>query len=175
MWTLEIVKENIEKYMEEHSEGIKLLNYLYKMIKQKPINYDNFRILENRIKEIFKTEKEPEQKIVEELKKNETKYGYHNLFNLIEKLKKEVEFKNNNIIDKYLKELKIIEKKRRVIDEIVNLHTINHKDFEFELRKIKDVLKAGNAKINRFVRFEKGEGIEKKEENFAEEVAKQLR
>ena len=42
-------------------------------------------------------------------------------------------------------------------------------------QKIKDVLKAGNAKINRFVRFEKGEGIEKKEENFAEEVAKQLR
>ena len=42
-------------------------------------------------------------------------------------------------------------------------------------QKLKDVLKAGNAKINRFVRFEKGEGIEKKEENFAEEVAKQLR
>ena len=42
-------------------------------------------------------------------------------------------------------------------------------------QKIKDILKAGNAKVNRFVRFEKGEGIEKKEENFAEEVAKQLR
>ncbi|GIM27815.1 elongation factor Ts [Clostridium polyendosporum] len=29
-------------------------------------------------------------------------------------------------------------------------------------------------KVNRFVRFERGEGIEKKEENFAEEVAKQV-
>ena len=141
MWNLEIVKENIEKYIKEHSEGIKLLNYLYKMIKQEPTNYDNFKILENRIKEIFRTEKEPEQKIVEELKKNETKYGYQNLFNLIEKLKKEVEFKNNNIIDEYLKELKIIEKKRWVIDKIVNFHTINNKDFEFELGEIKDVLK----------------------------------
>lgn len=141
MWNLEIVKENIEKYIKEHSEGIKLLNYLYKMIKQEPTNYDNFKILENRIKEIFKTEKEPEQKIVEELKKNEKKYGYQNLFDLIEKLKKGVEFKNNNIIDEYLKELKIIEKKRRVIDEIVNFHTINHKDFEFELGEIKDVLR----------------------------------
>ena len=111
------------------------------MIKQEPTNYDNFRILENRIKEILKTKKEPEKKIVEELKKNETKYGYQNLFNLIEKLKKEVEFKNNNIIDEYLKELKIIEKKRWVIDKIVNFHTINNKDFEFELGEIKDVLK----------------------------------
>ena len=31
------------------------------------------------------------------------------------------------------------------------------------------------AKIIRFVRFEKGEGLEKKEENFAEEVAKQIK
>ena len=31
------------------------------------------------------------------------------------------------------------------------------------------------AKIVRFARFEKGEGIEKKEENFAEEVAKQIK
>ena len=40
--------------------------------------------------------------------------------------------------------------------------------------KIKDLLASKNSKVNRFVRFEKGEGIEKKEENFAEEVAKQL-
>lgn len=32
-----------------------------------------------------------------------------------------------------------------------------------------------NITIRRFVRFERGEGIEKKEENFAEEVAKQLK
>ena len=31
-----------------------------------------------------------------------------------------------------------------------------------------------NAKVLRFVRFEKGEGVEKKEENFAEEVAKAM-
>ena len=40
-----------------------------------------------------------------------------------------------------MKELKIIEKKRWVIDKIVNFHTINNKDFEFELGEIKDVLK----------------------------------
>lgn len=46
--------------------------------------------------------------------------------------------------------------------------------------KIKDLLsekisKIGeNIKIRRFVRYEVGEGLEKKEENFAEEVAKQI-
>lgn len=42
-------------------------------------------------------------------------------------------------------------------------------------KKVKDVLKEHNATVNRFARFERGEGIEKKEENFAEEVAKQLK
>ena len=32
-----------------------------------------------------------------------------------------------------------------------------------------------NINIRRFVRFERGEGIEKKEENFAEEVMKQIK
>jgi len=43
--------------------------------------------------------------------------------------------------------------------------------------KIKDHLKkAGeNIKLNRFVRYQLGEGIEKKKENFAEEVAAQLK
>lgn len=41
-------------------------------------------------------------------------------------------------------------------------------------KKIADILKEANADVARFARFEKGEGIEKKEENFAEEVAKQL-
>ena len=41
--------------------------------------------------------------------------------------------------------------------------------------KVKELLSSKNAKINRFARFEKGEGIEKKEENFAEEVMKQLK
>ncbi len=41
---------------------------------------------------------------------------------------------------------------------------------------VEQVAKANNAKITikGFVRFETGEGIEKKEENFAEEVAKQM-
>ena len=42
-------------------------------------------------------------------------------------------------------------------------------------KKIKDLLKENNVEVVRFARFEKGEGIEKKEENFAEEVAKQLK
>ncbi len=40
--------------------------------------------------------------------------------------------------------------------------------------KVGKVVADKGAKIVRFVRFEKGEGIEKKEENFAEEVMKQL-
>ena len=40
--------------------------------------------------------------------------------------------------------------------------------------KIKQLIESKGAKIVRFARFEKGEGIEKKEENFAEEVAKQI-
>jgi elongation factor Ts len=42
--------------------------------------------------------------------------------------------------------------------------------------KIKDLVKnSGGAVINRFVRYQLGEGIEKKKENFAEEVAAQLK
>ena len=41
---------------------------------------------------------------------------------------------------------------------------------------VAEVAKANGAKIaiKKFVRFETGEGLEKKEENFAEEVAKQM-
>ena len=41
--------------------------------------------------------------------------------------------------------------------------------------KVGDLIKSKGAEIVRFARFEKGEGIEKKEENFAEEVMKQLK
>jgi len=41
-------------------------------------------------------------------------------------------------------------------------------------QKVSDMLKANNAEVTRFVRFEKGEGLEKREDNFAEEVMKQL-
>ena len=40
--------------------------------------------------------------------------------------------------------------------------------------KVGDLISSKGAKLNRFVRFEKGEGIEKAEENFAEEVMKKL-
>jgi elongation factor Ts len=40
--------------------------------------------------------------------------------------------------------------------------------------KVGDLIKNKGAEMVRYARFEKGEGIEKKEENFAEEVMKQL-
>ena len=40
-------------------------------------------------------------------------------------------------------------------------------------KKVSDLLKEHGAEVVEFARFEKGEGIEKKEENFAEEVMKQ--
>ena len=40
--------------------------------------------------------------------------------------------------------------------------------------KVADLLKSKNAEVVEFARLEKGEGIEKKEENFAEEVMKQI-
>ncbi len=51
------------------------------------------------------------------------------------------------------------------------------KDSDVKVRDLlnEKIAKIGeNIKIRRFVRFEVGEGIEKKEENFAEEVAKQM-
>ena len=42
-------------------------------------------------------------------------------------------------------------------------------------QKVEDRLKTQNAEVVEFARFEKGEGIEKKEENFAEEVMKQIK
>ena len=41
--------------------------------------------------------------------------------------------------------------------------------------KVSQLLKEKNAEVVEFARFEKGEGIEKKEENFAEEVMNQLK
>ena len=41
--------------------------------------------------------------------------------------------------------------------------------------KVNKMLEEHNAEVVNFVRFEKGEGLEKKEENFAEEVMKQIK
>ncbi|MDH5660430.1 MAG: elongation factor Ts, partial [Gammaproteobacteria bacterium] len=40
---------------------------------------------------------------------------------------------------------------------------------------VEQLLKSKNASVKRFVRFEVGEGIEKKEENFADEVMAQIK
>ena len=40
--------------------------------------------------------------------------------------------------------------------------------------KVREMLPQNKVTVNRFVRFEKGEGFQKREENFAEEVAKQI-
>ena len=40
--------------------------------------------------------------------------------------------------------------------------------------KVQKLLDNNNAEVVRFARFEKGEGLQKREENFAEEVAKQI-
>lgn len=73
---------------------------------------------------------------------------------------------------------KIVEGRlEKFFEEICLLDQVYIKDTD---KKIKDILnekisKIGeNLKIRRFVRFEVGEGLEKKEENFAEEVAKQM-
>ena len=41
--------------------------------------------------------------------------------------------------------------------------------------KVGDLINSKGAKLVAFARLEKGEGIEKKEENFAEEVMKQIK
>ena len=41
--------------------------------------------------------------------------------------------------------------------------------------KVKELLAQNKVTVNRFVRFEKGEGLQKREENFADEVAAQLK
>ena len=56
--------------------------------------------------------------------------------------------------------------------EYEKLHMALRKSYENEKRLIKRVKELGTEiKINSFVRFEKGQGLEKKEDNFADEVA----
>ena len=42
-------------------------------------------------------------------------------------------------------------------------------------QKVQDMVSSKGAEVVRFARFEKGEGLEKREENFAEEVMKQIK
>jgi elongation factor Ts len=72
---------------------------------------------------------------------------------------------------------KIVEGKlEKFFTDTCLLEQIYIKDPDGKL-KIKDLLKktGGNIALNRFVRYQLGEGIEKKKENFADEVAAQLK
>lgn len=80
--------------------------------------------------------------------------------------------KPENIIEKM-----IIGRLNKEMKEICLLDQEYVKDGDYTVGKyIAKVAKENGAaiKVKRFVRFETGEGIEKKEENFAEEVAKQM-
>jgi elongation factor Ts len=63
-------------------------------------------------------------------------------------------------------------KVRKFLGEITLLGQPFVKD---DKQMVADVLKRANAKVVRFVRYEVGAGIEKKQENFAEEVMAQVR
>ncbi|MBJ2354973.1 translation elongation factor Ts, partial [Sphaerochaeta sp. S2] len=79
------------------------------------------------------------------------------------------EGKPANIVEKMVKG-----RVQKMLKEICLLDQPYVKDDEFTVAAyLKSV--AADAKIARVVRFETGEGIEKKEENFAEEVAKQIK
>ena len=60
---------------------------------------------------------------------------------------------------------------RKFFEEICLVDQVFVKDSNM---KVSELLKQKDAEVVEFARFEKGEGIEKKEENFAEEVMKQL-
>ena len=61
---------------------------------------------------------------------------------------------------------------RKFFEEICLVDQVFVKDSNM---KVSELLKQKDAEIAEFARFEKGEGIEKKEENFAEEVMNQLK
>ena len=61
---------------------------------------------------------------------------------------------------------------RKFFEEVCLVDQVFVKDSN---KKVSDILKEHNSEVTEFARFEKGEGIEKKEENFAEEVMKQLK
>lgn len=82
--------------------------------------------------------------------------------------------KSNDIIEKML-----IGRLNKELKEICLLEQtyVKAEDGKQSVGKyLEQVAKANNAKliVKKFVRFETGEGIEKKEDNFAEEVAKQI-
>lgn len=86
--------------------------------------------------------------------------------------KNEMPDKPDNIIDKM-----IIGRLQKELKEFCLLDQTYVKDNELTVAKYLDQVSkevGGKVAVKKFVRFETGEGIEKKEENFAEEVAKQI-
>ena len=91
---------------------------------------------------------------------------------LLAQAKKENPEKPDNIIEKM-----IIGRLNKELKEYCLLDQVYVQDSDLTVAKYVDkVAKENNAKVTvkKFVRYETGEGIEKKEENFAEEVAKQM-
>ena len=61
--------------------------------------------------------------------------------------------------------------------EVCHLSQIYEKDGDLTVEKYSDYVGTAEGTaltVKKFIRFETGEGIAKKEENFAEEVAKQM-
>lgn len=80
--------------------------------------------------------------------------------------------KPENIIEKMIEG-----RLNKELKEICLVDQIYVKDGDLTVQKYVDNVEketGSDLKIKRFVRFETGEGLEKKEENFAEEVAKQM-
>ena len=91
---------------------------------------------------------------------------------LLAQAKKENPEKPDNIIEKM-----IIGRLNKELKEICLLDQVYVQDSDLTVAKYVDkVAKENNANlaVKKCIRFETGEGIEKKEENFAEEVAKQM-
>ena len=91
---------------------------------------------------------------------------------LLAQAKKENPEKPDNIIEKM-----IIGRLNKEMKEVCLLDQVYVQDSDLTVAKyVEKVAKENNAKVTvtKFVRYETGEGIEKKEENFAEEVAKQM-
>ena len=91
---------------------------------------------------------------------------------LLAQAKKENPEKPENIIEKM-----IIGRLNKEMKEICLLDQVYVQDSDLTVAKyVEKVAKenGANVTVKRFVRFETGEGLEKKEENFAEEVAKQM-
>lgn len=82
------------------------------------------------------------------------------------------EGKPENIVDKM-----VIGRVKKYLKEICLVDQVWVKNGDYTITKLlqeKSKEVGADMKVTSFVRFEKGEGIEKKEENFAEEVAKQM-